>query len=128
MNCNTKDECTTSAELPAAEQRVARATPACDVWEASDGVHVVAEMPGVDPRSVEVTVERDVLSIVGKAELPRPSAAAPDRAATIPVEYRRVFQLTDTADADAIQASCKDGLVRVLVPRKQPPQRKIAVT
>jgi HSP20 family protein len=123
MNCETKNGCEADTAT-----NVARATPACDVWQAEDGVHVLAEMPGADPKSVEVTVAGDVLSIRGLAELPRPSGRAEGRPATIAVEYRRSFQLTDTADANAIEASCKDGLVRVRVPRKQPVQRKIAVS
>jgi HSP20 family protein len=110
------------------EQRAARATPVCDVWESQDVVHVLAEMPGVDPQSVEVTVEGDVLSIQGRAELPRASARAQGLPETIAVEYRRAFQLTDTADADGIEASCSNGLVRVLVPRKKPAQRRITVS
>lgn len=123
MNQETKNE-----QTPATAARTARATPACDVWEAADGVHVVAEMPGVDPATVEVLVESDVLSIRGRAELPRPSARAEEKSATLTVEYRRAFQLTETADADSIEAACKDGLVRVLVPRKKPAQRKVAVS
>lgn len=127
MNCETKNGCDVES-ANAGTAKVARATPACDVWQAEDGVHVLAEMPGADPKLVEVTVEGDVLSIVGRAELPRPSARVQGLPATITVEYRRSFQLTDTADANAIEASCKDGLVRVRVPRKQPTQRKIAVS
>lgn len=110
-----------------AEAQFVRAIPVCDVWEAEDGVHVLAEMPGVDPASVEVTVERDVLTIRGQAELPRPSAAVQGLSPTIPTRYARAFQLAETADADSIQAACKDGLVRVLVPRRKPAQRRIAV-
>lgn len=123
MNSETKNGCATVAE-----RAVAKATPACDVWEGEDGVHVLAEMPGVDPSSVEITVERDVLSIRGKAGLPRASSGAEGEPATIATEYARAFHLTDTADTGAIQASCKDGLVRLLVPRKQPTQRKIVVS
>lgn len=108
--------------------RAVRVAPACDVWEAQDGVHVVAEMPGVDATRVEVTVERDVLTIRGQAELPRPSARAQDLPATVATEYVRAFQLADTADAEAIVATSKDGLVHVLVPVKKPAQRRIPVT
>jgi HSP20 family molecular chaperone IbpA len=113
---------------PAEDRRVARATPVCDVWEADEVVHVLAEMPGVAPGAVEITVEGDVLTIQGRAELPRTGARAADGAASLPVEYRRSFQLTETADADAIEASCQHGLVRVRVPRKKPAQRRIAVS
>lgn len=123
MNFETKNGCATVAE-----QAVAKATPACDVWEGEDGVHVLAEMPGVDPAAVEITIERDVLSIRGKAGLPRASSPVDGEPDAVATEYVRAFHLTDTADAGAIQASCKDGLVHVLVPRKQPAQRKIAVS
>ncbi|MCY2959627.1 MAG: Hsp20/alpha crystallin family protein [Planctomycetota bacterium] len=123
MNCEMKNGCATVAE-----PTVAKATPACDVWEGEDGVHVVAEMPGVDAAAVEITIERDVLSIRGKACLPRASSRAEGEMDAVATGYVRAFHLTDTADAGAIQASCKDGLVRLLVPRKQPAQRKIAVS
>ena len=113
---------------PAEDRRVARATPVCDVWESGEVVHVLAEMPGVEPGSVEITVEGDVLTIRGRAELPRTAAHAAGVAPTIPVEYRRAFQLTETADADAIEAACQHGLVRVRVPRKKPAQRRITVS
>jgi HSP20 family molecular chaperone IbpA len=45
----------------------------------------------------------------------------------VTLEYARAFQLTDLADADRVQASAKDGLVKVLVPRKVPAQRRIAL-
>jgi HSP20 family protein len=108
-------------------EHAARQTPLCDVWEARDGVHVVADMPGVEPQSVEVTVERGLLAIRGKAELTRPSSSAQGAPRTHAVQYERGFQLGDTADPDEIQATCKDGVVRVLIPRREPKQRKIAV-
>lgn len=128
MNCDTKNGCAPAPECAAAVNEANTTMPACDVWEAEDGVHVVAEMPGVEPGSVEVTIEGDVLSLRGEAELSRVSARAEGRPATIAIAYQRAFQLKDTADADAIQASCKDGLVHLLVPRKQPARRKIAVS
>jgi len=127
MNCDTQNDCGPAAER-ATETDTKSTTPYCDVWEAEDGVHVVAEMPGVDPGSVEITVERDVLSIRGKAELPRAAARVEGRPATVAIAYLRSFQLSDTADSEAIQASCKDGLVRLLVPRKQPSRRRIPVS
>jgi len=124
MNCTTKNDCAPTTNGTTSESGIRRTMPACDVWEAADGVHIVAEMPGVEPSAVEVTLERNVLSLRGKAERQRASETTP----AVTIEYVRKFQLTDTVDADAIQASSKDGLVRVLVPKKQPTQRKIAVS
>jgi HSP20 family protein len=104
-----------------------RVAPRCDIWEGQDGVHVVAEMPGVDAASIEVTLERDVLTVAGRAPLPARAGLRQLYAEFEGCEYRRSFQLSGTADAEAIQASFKDGLLDVLVPRRKPAQRKIAV-
>jgi len=124
MNCTTNNTGAPTTDSAVAEPALARAIPACDVWEAGDGVHIVAEMPGVEPGAVEVTIERDVLTLRGKAARFRATVASPAQM----VEYVRRFRLSDTVEADATRASCKNGLVSVLVPKKQPTQRKIAVS
>ena len=110
-----------------ATRPLARVTPRCDIWESTDGVRVTAEMPGVDPQSIEITLERDVLTISGRAELERPAGRKLLYAEFEPGEYRRSFQLSNLADAEGIQATCKNGLLTVLVPKKKPATRKIAV-
>ncbi len=124
MNCTTKNTGTPTTDSTVAEPAISRAIPACDVWEAGDGVHIVAEMPGVEPGAIEVTIERDVLTLRGKAARLPASVSSPAQM----VEYVRKFQLSDAVEADATRASCKNGLVSVLVPKKHPTQRKIAVS
>jgi HSP20 family molecular chaperone IbpA len=104
-----------------------RVSPRCDIWEAKDGVHVVAEMPGVEPGSIDVTLERDVLTVSGRAPLAAPAGRRRLFAEFEGCEYRRSFELTGSADPDGIRASFQGGVLTVLVPRKKPAQRRITV-
>ncbi len=104
-----------------------RYTPRCDIWESADGIRVVAEMPGVDGKSVEVTLERDVLTISGNAPLAGPANHQAVYAEFEGGEYRRSFQVSSSANAEGIQAKYKNGLLEVLVPKRKPAQRRIEV-
>lgn len=102
-------------------------TPRTEIYETKDDVVLVAEMPGVDETSVEVTLEDDVLTIVGRTrdldlEGHRRVYAEFERG-----DFKRSFALTDAADAEKIEASVKNGLLRVRVPKAQPASRRIPV-
>lgn len=71
---------------------------------------VTADMPGVDERTVNITLEKNILSIYGRVE-----PVLPEKHKLIYYEYgigdyQRTFTLTDEVDRDKIQASEKTGL------------------
>jgi len=102
-------------------------TPRTEIYETKDEVVLVAEMPGVDESSVEVTLEDDVLTIVGRT---RDLALEGHRRVYAEFErgdFKRSFALTDAADADKIEAAVKNGILRVRVPKAKPASRKIPV-
>jgi HSP20 family molecular chaperone IbpA len=101
--------------------------PRCDIYEDKDAVHLLAEMPGVDETSIDVTLERSVLTITGRFEPPAPEGLRPVWREFEGGEYRRSFELSNEADADGIRASIEHGLLRVDVPKTKPAQRKIPV-
>ena len=102
-------------------------TPATDIYETEQGVVVVADMPGVSEKGLEVTLENQVLTLVGRSE------AAPEKSGALhrefgPVEYRRSFTLTEDIDREKIAARIKAGLVRITLPKAAKDQpRRIAV-
>jgi HSP20 family molecular chaperone IbpA len=102
-------------------------TPRTEILETKDDVVLVAEMPGVDETSVEVTLEDDVLTIRGKTEDPALEGHRRVYAEFERGDYERSFALTDGADAGKIEASVKNGLLRVRVPKARPASRKIPV-
>ena len=103
-------------------------TPRTQVHDGEDSVVLVADMPGVDDQSVEVTLEDDVLTIVGRTQDAAPAGYKRIYAEFEQGDYRRSFVLSDRADAAGIQASVTNGVLRVEVPKVKPAQRRIPVS
>jgi HSP20 family protein len=103
-------------------------TPAVDIIECKDDIVVIADMPGVDEKSVDITLEKNMLSIYGKVE-----QALPERHRLTASEYgigdyQRVFTLADTVDRSRIQASVRNGVLRLVLPKAEEVKtRKIEV-
>jgi HSP20 family protein len=102
-------------------------TPPTDIYDNESSVVLVADMPGVDEKSVEVTLEDDVLTILGRTPDLAPQGYRRTYAEFEPGDYQRSFVLSDRADAAGIQASVKNGVLRVMVPKAKPVQRKIPI-
>lgn len=103
--------------------------PAVDIKETKDAFILHADVPGVDPKDVDVHMENGILTIKGERE----SEKKDERDGYKRVErqygafYRR-FSLPDTADAEKISAKSKNGVVEITIPKKEAVQpRKISV-
>jgi HSP20 family protein len=99
-----------------------------DAWREGDDFVVEFDLPGVDPGSVDLDVERNVLTV--KAERARIS----DDAETIATErprgvFSRQLFLGDTLDVDRVDASYNDGVLRLVIPvAEQAKPRKIEIS
>ena len=103
--------------------------PAINLYEREHEVVIVADMPGVSEQSVELTVEKHVLTVSGKTEAAAPAGYELRYREFTPVEYRRVFSLTSDLDAEHIQAAIKNGVLTITLPKaEQAKPRRIAVT
>ena len=129
----TKEILKKEAERPAIERtRAQRAyTPPVDIIEKIEKkgeILVLADVPGVDETSVDITLENDVLSIYAKVE-----AETPDKVDLVLAEYgigdyQRMFTISNEIDRGKIRASVKDGVLRVVLPKAPPAKtKKIAV-
>ncbi len=103
--------------------------PAVDIKEEANQFVILADVPGVDPKDIEITAENGVLTVRGE----RKAETEEEREGFRRVErirgtfYRR-FSLPDTADTDAIKARGKDGVLEITVPKHEKVQpRKITV-
>lgn len=102
--------------------------PDADVIEQKDALVVVADMPGCDDQSVDIHVERGLLTIEGSAELAPEEGSRLDIAEYAPTNYRRSFTLPNQVDVSRIEANMKDGVLRVLLPKAEEAKvRKIDV-
>lgn len=120
---NQMSEARTAAEQPgrgpvsAVRARRAPQAPRVDVRETREAFEVVADLPGVDRDRIEVTVEKDVLTIVGRPHLEDPPASRRVYGRDPASEYRRVFTLGEAIDRDGIRASLERGVLRLTLPK-----------
>jgi HSP20 family protein len=99
-----------------------------DVWQADDGFHVSLDLPGVDPSSVEITTERNILTISAERR-PEYRAGQNVLVAERPQGgFTRQLQLGDTVDVENVQATYADGVLHLTLPITQAAQaRRIQV-
>ncbi|RMG43759.1 MAG: Hsp20/alpha crystallin family protein [Acidobacteria bacterium] len=91
--------------------------PPVDVWMEGDRLQLVADLPGVDPANVDVTVQGGQLVIRGH----RPFVEEKEGRSFLLSErggfrFERRFDLPDGVDADKVQASYRDGVLFVTLP------------
>ena len=101
------------------------AYPKVNVYEYDDKVGIVAEIPGLDKKQLEVSVEEGVLTIAGDKH----SAFENDGAKVLRRElkqssFKRQFELGDLLDGENIKANFKDGILSVSVPKIEPEKPK----
>lgn len=103
--------------------------PRVDVRETAEGFAVVADLPGVDEKSVEATVQNRVLTIEGWTNTEKPQGYEELGREFGAGRFRRDFTLPDAVDPDRIQARVKNGVLTVAIPKKDEVKaRKIQVT
>jgi len=94
-------------------------TPLADIYELPDGTMVVeAEMPGATNDTIDVQVDKGVLTIQGRAKLETPGEPYSNTYSGFSAgQYFRAFALSDEIDRDKIEASLKDGLLTLRLPK-----------
>lgn len=105
---------------PAVAERVTTSPPV-DIHEKADGFTLVANMPGASEKTVDVRLDGNELTVSGDVveQLAGSDAGAYHLAYSErrPLSYRRRFTLTDEIDAAKIEASMKNGVLRVFLPK-----------
>ncbi len=93
--------------------------PRVDVFEKGDALAIRAELPGVDPSDVEVTVEGGTLTVTGTRSFETEEAGNGYRRKEIfEGDFKRTLVLPEGADQDAIAANSRDGILEIVVPMK----------
>lgn len=103
-------------------------TPATDIYETQEQLVLLADMPGVKQEGVDITIEQNILTIYGHVEQPEFPGYELSYAEYGMGSYRRVFVLSNEIDRDGIQASVKNGVLKLVLPKsKRAIPRKITV-
>ena len=104
-------------------------TPAVDIKEEKDCFVVHADLPGVDPKAIEVHAENGMLTIKGERESEKKEEKEGyKRIERVHGSFYRRFTLPDTADTDKITAKSNNGVLEIRIPKHEKLQpRKITV-
>lgn len=103
-------------------------TPQVDIIERKDDIVVIADVPGADETSVDITLENNVLTIYGRVESDRPEGHRQLLSEYGIGDYQRVFTLSDEVNKDKIQATVKNGVLKLVMPKAEAVRtRKIPV-
>ncbi len=94
--------------------------PPLNVWSGEHDVIVIAELPGVDPKDIDIKVEGPVLTLKGSRRQPEVTAnAAAHRRERGYGTFARSVTLTYNVDAEKVQAECRDGVLKIFLPRPE---------
>ena len=101
------------------------AYPKVNVYEYDNKIGIVAEIPGLDKKQLNVDVEEGVLTISGDKH----STFEDDGAKVLRRElkqssFKRSFELGELLDGDNISATFKDGILTVAIPKVEPEKPK----
>lgn len=103
--------------------------PALNVGGTPQSVEIYAFAPGVDPASIDVQLEKGVLTIAGeRVRAPRDEKTAVHIDERFAGRFRRVVTLPDDIDPNAVAAKYRDGVLHVSIPRRAAAQpRRISI-
>ena len=102
--------------------------PDVDIIEGKDRIVVIADMPGVSENSLDVTLEDNILTIYGKVDWGIPETMKLTHAEYGIGDYQRIFTISGEINREKIQASVKNGVLRLVMPKNDAVKmRKIAV-
>lgn len=92
--------------------------PAVNVWKGDEAIAITAELPGIDPADVDISVRENVLTISGERKMPElPKEARWHRRERGFGKFTRSIRLPFVASDDKIEARLTNGVLRVVVGR-----------
>lgn len=103
-------------------------TPRVDIKEEDKRFVILADIPGVDPKAIEVHMDKGILSLKGERKAEAKEGGKFTRVERVHGSFYRRFALPDSADADGITASGRNGVLEISIPKKpETTPRRIAI-
>lgn len=102
--------------------------PRTNLYDTDAAYVLIAEVPGLGEKDIELTVHQDVLTLTGERMDDTPEGFSVHRKERVPLKFSRSFTLPGNVDADHVTASVQDGLLTVTLPKTEASRpRQIAV-
>lgn len=120
---NETDQLLSSTAYPAGIRTVPRGTyPPINIGSTSERVDVYVFAAGVDPNTIDVSIQQNLLAISGGRRLAANPEADYYRRERFDGDFRRVIALPEDADPDRVQAQYREGVLQITVQRRQAPK------
>ena len=106
--------------LPAGIRAMRRGTfPPINVGATPERVDVYLFAAGLDPKSLDISIQQNLLAVSGERKVPVDEAADYYRQERFDGEFRRVITLPDDVDSDRVEAKYRDGVLQITVQRRE---------
>jgi HSP20 family molecular chaperone IbpA len=113
-------------QIEGTERMRARATfiPRSDIYETEEHVVVTVDVPGVNENDIDITMEKNILTINAMSSHGAPEGYSLSFAEFQAGDYERSFRLTDQIDRDRIEAVYADGVLKLTLPKAEKAKAK----
>jgi HSP20 family molecular chaperone IbpA len=102
--------------------------PPAEIYETEAALVLTLEMVGVEPDAVSITIDKRVLTVSGRGNVKAPEGCTLAHSEYRPGDYERSFTLSETIDGELIEATMRDGVLRLTLPKTRPaPAKTISV-
>lgn len=109
------------------EPKIFTLTPAVDIYETKESTILVLDIPGVEEGSVDVSIEKDILTVSGKSKLQINEKYKPTYSEFRIGDYQRKFTINRTIDVQKSSAIVKNGRLKLTLPKLESTTKKIQV-
>lgn len=135
MNDKTHELTKTEPAVPAnaaettqaGDSQVRTFRPAVDIRQTDDAVGLLADLPGVDENAVDVQLDKNVLTIRAEVEHPEFEGYELVHQEFEVGNFERAFRISERIDTDNIDATVKDGVLQLKLPKVQLASRQVTV-
>ncbi len=132
---NLRDEMNSLFELPSMGNLARQAqlfsgwTPALDLYQNSDNVVAVVELPGMRKEDIDISLHDGMLTIAGERQSSSGEGDDAERTERFSGKFRRSISLPTRVDAGKVSATYKDGILTVTLPKAEEAKpKKVEVT
>ncbi len=96
--------------------------PAVNIGQTAERVHVYVFAPGIDPKSLDISIQQNLLTVKGNREIKVEADVEYYRQERFSGEFRRVISLPEDVDPERVHATYADGIVQIGVARRESPR------
>ncbi|XDD44899.1 Hsp20/alpha crystallin family protein [Leptospira sp. WS39.C2] len=127
LTTEKKQEVAEKSDGKELKQQIKVYSPNVDVYETDNSLLFRVEMPGVDDKSVEITIEKDQLQLEGKFQIGVEEKGQVRLAEYREGNYFRRFTIGKAIDSEKAVAKMKNGILELSIPKIEPKKTKVEI-